>query len=315
MEPDRAPQRVFAVVNPKSQRFHDVRAALRRACRAAGWPAPEFLVTTVARPGGPQAREALDAGAELVIAAGGDGTVREVAHVLAGSGTDLGIVSIGTANLVAHNLGVRTRNVDRAVARALSGPTRTIDIGTATWRPVVDGTPGALVEPQTFLVLAGLGNDAATVLGTRPEFKDRIGWLAYLASGVRHLTTRPVRMRVSIDGGPIRSLDTWSLLAANFGRIPGGITVFPAASATDGVLDTLEVPLESVWQWAGVAVKGLTGHRREVAALRYGTARSVWAVPDAPMPLHLDGDVVGSVTDVQLGIVPGALRVRAPEEP
>lgn len=300
------PQRVFCVLNPRAATFHQARAALREGCRKAGWPDPVFLTTTRAEPGGPQARLALTEGADLVVAAGGDGTVREVAHVLAGTGTPLGILPIGTANLTALNLGIDTRRLGRAVKIALHSPTRAIDVGRATWRP----TSGDVTE-HTFLVMAGLGNDAATVLAVRPEFKRRLGKASYLAAGARKLRSRVIGMKVSVDGGPSRDLRTWTLLVGNAGRIAPGVHVFPDAEPDDGVLDTLVVPLRNVVQWLPVALTGI-GLLRKASALSYGRARQVWAIPDAPAPVHLDGDVVEDVVDLRVDIVPGALAVRAP---
>lgn len=307
-------ERVFCILNPVSRSFHQAREAVVRACRSSGRPEPVILTTTKAEPGGVQAREALASGATVIVVGGGDGTVREVAHEVTGSGADLGVLPIGTANLFAHNLGLRTRNLRRAVATALAAEPRKLDVGRAVWRPVIHGRVQPPVAPHTFLVMAGLGHDAATVLAVRPEFKRRIGWLAYLAAGASQLRSHPISMRLSVDGGPARQLRTWSLLAANLGRLPSGLAVFPDALADDGVLDTLEVPLTSPWQWGPVALKGV-GLRRDVPALRYGRAHRLWAVPEHPALLHLDGDVVGRVADLHITVLPRALRVRAPQPP
>ena len=303
--------RVFAVLNPIGRDQEAARDTLESAAADAGWPEPTFLPTSRTAPGGPQAQVALREGADLVVVGGGDGTVREVAHVLSGTGVPLGILPLGTANLFAHNLGLRTRDLPLAVSRALHGTPRPVDVGVASWRPVDHGIVEAPTPEQTFLVMAGIGHDAATVLATRPEYKRRLGWLAYLAAGSRHLLSAPLAMRVSVDGLPLRRVRVWCFLAANAGNIPGGITVFPDANPDDGVLDTLEVPLTSPTQWASIAAKGLLGHGRDVPALRYGPAATLWVIPDQPAPLQLDGDVIPHVADVRVRIVPGALRVHA----
>ncbi|PZS21372.1 MAG: hypothetical protein DLM61_28125, partial [Pseudonocardiales bacterium] len=79
---------------------------IARVCAELGWAPPLWLETTVEDPGGGQARSALAAGADLVLVCGGDGTVRHVARVLAGSGTPLGLLPTGTANLLARNLAI-----------------------------------------------------------------------------------------------------------------------------------------------------------------------------------------------------------------
>ncbi len=300
----------WAILNPRSTQYHAARAALVRGCATAGLPAPHIVTTTPGEPGGPQAREALALGVRTVVVGGGDGTVREVAHALAGTGVELGILPIGTANLFAHNLGLRTRLLRLAVRRALRPGATPVDVAWASWR-----TPGVGVPPSAehpFLVMAGLGHDAATVQDTRPENKDRFGWLAYLQAGVSRLGNRPLAMRVSVDMRPARQIRTWTLIVANCGAIPAGVQVVHTASPFDGVLDTLEVPLGSWWQWGAIAAKGVLRHSGDVVALRYGQARTVWAVPDRPTPLHLDGDVVGDVADVRIRVQSGALLVRRP---
>lgn len=301
---------VVAIVNPIARRHADAMTALTTACRGRGHRLT-IVPTTPDAPGGPQARAALADGADLVIAAGGDGTVRAVAHELAGSDADLAVLPLGTANLFARNLGLAPGDVSGGVRAALDAPARVIDVGQASWTPASGSAGARETHRSTFLVVAGLGNDAATVLATRPEFKSRFGWLAYFESGARHLGRPAVRMRVSVDGGLLREVSTWCLLAGNAGRLPGGVRVFPDAALDSGRLATLLVPLASPRQWAGVALQGLTRHRVQVEALEYGQARSVWAIPETPTALQLDGDVVGSVSEVRLAIAAASLRVRA----
>lgn len=303
---------VWAVLNPAAKGYQRARAVLLRGCRDAGLGPPQILTTTRERPGADQARQALQAGASLVVVGGGDGTVREVAQALAGSDVALGILPLGTANLFAHNLGLRTRDIARAVDHALSGAPLAIDVGRASWRPVVHGVTRPPSREEVFLVMAGIGHDAATVLATGGEVKARLGWLAYLTAGARYLVARPLPMRISLDASPARRIRAWSVLVANCGRIPGGIHVFPNANPADGVLDTLEVPIRTPWAWGSVAAKGLLRLRRDVVSLRYDSARTVWVIPDAPAPLQLDGDVIERVADLWVRVDPGALTVRVP---
>lgn len=303
---------VWAVLNPVARGYQAARRALEDDCAEAGWPAPVVLTTTKESTGRAQAREAVARGARLVIAGGGDGTVRAVAHAVAGTGVELGILPLGTANLFAYNLGLRTRNPRLMALRALHAPARAVDLGWASWRPVTDAGLGPPSPDEPFLVMAGLGHDAATVLQATPGVKRRLGWAGYLALGGRHLFARPLDMRLSVDNAPGRRLSTWTVIVANCGRLPSGIEVFPGARPDDGLLDCLEVPLRTPAQWAAVAAAGLTRHRVEASVLRYSQARTVWAVPDTPVPLHLDGDVVGQVADLRVRIQPGALAVRRP---
>lgn len=302
----------WAILNPVARGYAAARAALERACADEGLPDPVVQLTTREKTGYAQARAALAEGARLVIVGGGDGTVREVARALAGTGVELAILPLGTANLFAYNLGLRTRSPHKAVARALTLTARPVDVGWASWRPVEKDVVGEPSSDQPFLVMAGIGHDAATVMGTGPQVKATLGWVSYLALGSRHLFARPLAMRVSVDNAPARRLATWTVLVANCGRIPGGIEVFPGAQPDDGVLDALEVPLRKPRQWASVATAGLSRHRWATPVLRYSKARTLWAVPEQPAPLHLDGDVVGMAADLRIRVQVGALLVRRP---
>lgn len=305
---------VWAVLNPVAKRYAVARHSLERACADAGLPPPRVLTTTPEEGGYAEARKALAQGARTIVVGGGDGTVRAVARAVAGTGVELGILPLGTANLFAFNMGLRTRDPRLMVDRALFGEPLAQDVGWASWRNVDAHGAGPATPEQPFLVMAGLGHDAATVLATDPHAKARLGWASYLTSGVRHLRQAPLSMRVSIDNAPARPLRTWTVLVANCGIIPGGIEVFPGSRPDDGHLECLEVPLRTPAQWASIAWAGLTRHRWQASALRYSRLRTLWAVPESPAPLHLDGDVVGVVADFRVRVQPAALVVRTPRD-
>ena len=141
------------VVNPSKPRATAaVRSLLEGELREAGYAGPVWLETSVSEPGTMQARLALAAGARLVVAAGGDGTVRSVAAGLAGTGAQMGIVPLGTANLAARNLGVPVgdaRAAARVVAHGIDLPADLAWVRTEPWSdpdvlpdPVVSGAPG-----------------------------------------------------------------------------------------------------------------------------------------------------------------------------
>ncbi len=290
------------VLNPVHAGAGAARAELAKVAQASGIAILECQ-TSVADPGPGQARRALDAGADGVVVVGGDGTLRHVAGALAGSGVPLGIVPTGTANLFARNVGLSPARLHRNVRVALAGDARPVDLGWAR----LDGA-----EEQPFLVLAGIGHDAATVLATRARLKRRLRWLAYFEAGARYVLQAPVAMRVAADGRPVRELATWCVLVANCGRLPGGVRVFPDARPDDGELDTLAVTPRRPLDWALVAATGLLHLRRPVGPLTYGRARTVTVRPDEPQPCQLDGDAVARVSELNVRVAPGALTVHVP---
>ena len=303
----RAPD-VGLVLNPKGRRARRHTELLARMLVEAGGASLTVLATTVGSPGAEQAARLLRTGVDLVVVAGGDGTVREVVSALTGSGVPLAILPTGTANLFARNLGLDGRRRAQAVRTALGGRDVALDVGQAWVRTVADP---ARQGPWPFLVMAVIGRDARTVAATGPRLKDALGWLAYLAAGVAEMLRPALAMEVDLDGHP-RKVRTWTVLFGNCPRIPGGIAVFPQARPDDGVLDCLEVPLRGPWEWWAVAAHGLLGRPRQVRALAYGRTSGARVVPGQPQPIQLDGDVVHDVVELEVGIAAGALLVRTP---
>lgn len=300
-------QRVVAIVNPSKRRADDALDAIKRACRNAGLPAPTILRTTVARPGGPQTREAIASGADLVIAAGGDGTVREIAGVLAGTGIPLGIVPTGTANLLARNLGLDVSDDARNAAHAISGHDRSIDIGR-----ILLETPDHPDSPRetVFLVVAGFGMDAAAISKTSEVLKRRLGWVAYFDSLVRRVFEIHDSIEVSLDDGPAQCMDLRTLMVGNCGLIPAGIRLIPDAVLDDGHLDVVIMTPTTPIGWLPIAGKILLRHKYKIASLLHHPARTVTVRPAHPLAVQLDGDVVDAVSAARISVQPGALRVR-----
>lgn len=262
-----------------------------------------MLPTTVAEPGGPQARAALDHGADLVVVIGGDGTLRQVAHELVGRDVTIGVVPVGTANLFARNLLLAPRPLAESVRIALHGDRARVDAGLAT----VTTHRGS--HRETFLVLAGIGHDALTVQRVPDVFKRHLGWFGYFGPAASTLRHRPTRMRVRLDDGDPVVFDAWSVLAVNCGRIPGGVRITRGSLADDGLLETLVVTASSARQWAGIVAKGLFDLPHDVPGLQQDVARRLRVLPAHAQPAQFDGDVERGVTAVDIEVRPAALTV------
>ena len=167
--------------------FPALRARVEAHMARAGWAEPLWLGTTVDDPGAGMCAEAAEENADLVIVCGGDGTVRVCAQALAGTDTPLALLPSGTGNLLARNLGIPLDDEDAALRIAVSGADRHIDV--------------AAVEDHKFVVMAGLGFDAAIMRDASEGLKRTIGWPAYVVSGARHLRGRGIRVRVTLDDG------------------------------------------------------------------------------------------------------------------
>ena len=289
---------VAAIVHPQtlSPRI-DLREELQRRAERAGWSELLWLETTADDPGTRLATRAIEHGAFLVLACGGDGTIRAVATALAGTGVPLGLVPTGTGNLLARNLGV-PRHLDTALEVALTGRCRTIDLGR--------------VGHELFAVMAGVGLDTDLVAGARPEQKARLGWGAYVLAAARHLRDRPLLLALSIDDGPWEVLRVRCVLVGNVGRLQADVPLLPAAEPADGVLDVAVLAPRGLVGWLRVALRVLRGSERDDHRLRRCQERSINLLLADARPYELDGDLRAATRGVHVGVEPGALVVRVP---
>lgn len=307
------------VINPiKTPNAEAVRMLAGELCTELGLPEPLWWETTSEDPGYGQARAALAAGASVVIAAGGDGTVRAVASVLAGTSTPMGLLPLGTANLLSRNLDLPPDGSTRSLlATALTGAEHPIDIG---WlRP--ERPPGTGPDDEgehVFLVAAGVGFDAAMVAGADDQLKARIGWFAYYVAGARHLHGRKVRLEMRIGDDEPVSLKLRSLLFANCGRLPGGMVLLPDAEIDDGWLDIAAIDTKGgLIGWAsllGKVVMQGVGVRRQLpgqpGTIEFFRGKRVEVRCEQPGPIQVDGDLIGEAIGLHVRIQPGGLVVR-----
>ncbi|WP_154792687.1 diacylglycerol/lipid kinase family protein [Occultella kanbiaonis] len=337
IEPSRPTGPPAFVVNPiKVTDPRKLRTAVEQVCAEAGLPEPLWYETTVADPGLGQARRALAAGASVVVAAGGDGTVRAVAMALVGTSTPMGLLPLGTGNLLARNLDLPVDGTRSLIRTALTGTDHAIDIG---WvrpdrlRPArEDDEPGPgsgpdaatdpAVDPEEdehlFLVMAGVGFDAAMVAGAGDQLKARVGWFAYFLAGARHLHGRKVRLRMTVDEAPGQHLRLRSLLFANCGRLPGGIVLLPDAQINDGWLDIAALDTRGgLFGWASlfgqVVGQGL-GIRRQLpnspSTIEFWRGKQVRVLIEEPAHVQVDGDLIGEAVGLRVRVEPAGLYVR-----
>lgn len=305
--------RTAIVYNPSKTKREDLARAWAGVSAEAE---PEWFETTPEDPGQGPARAAVEAGCDLVIAAGGDGTVRAVAEGLAGTDVALGIVPRGTGNLLARNLGVPLLSVSAAMRRALTSESRSMDIG---W---VDLTRESGTERHAFVVMAGFGLDAKMLAETDDDLKSKAGWLAYVAALGRALSSSSViEVRLALDDEPAQSVEAHTLLVGNCGAIQGGVTLFPDAQLDDGLLDVLVMSAAGVGDWLETlrtvmwdnGILRLFDRERPAASTesaRHAQARQLRVELSEPGAFEIDGEEVGEVSGFAVSVEPGALRVR-----
>jgi len=286
------------VVNPS--KVTDLEGRRREICAVlaeAGWPEPHWLETTREDPGCGQTAEAVQRGAAVVFACGGDGTVMACAGTLAGTDVALAILPSGTGNLLATNLALPSGVAD-GVRVAVTGNRRRIDLG--------------YCGNTYFTVMAGMGFDAEMIDATSEDLKKRIGWVAYVFAGVRHLRRRPIRVRIRLDGGkPIRRRAR-TVLVGNVGRLQGGIPLLPDARPDDGWLDVAVLTPHTLGHWFAMAW-GILRRRRDVQRMETFRARHVEVFSNRPQPRELDGDLIEPARTMDVTIRPGALWLCVPD--
>jgi diacylglycerol kinase (ATP) len=303
-EPEDRP--IAAVVVNPTKIEPGTRQRIEAVCLGLGWADPLWLETTVEDPGTGQAKLAIEKGADVVLACGGDGTVRSVAEALAGTGVAMGLVPVGTGNLLARTVGTPD-NVAAAARVALTGDDRAIDVG----RIRIDGAE----EERVFLVMAGTGFDAAIMESTPEALKVKVGPLAYVISGLRAMRGRRIRVTLSLDDGPPLRRRTRTVLVGNSGTLLGGLVLMPRASIDDGVLDVVSLAPGTVAGWIAVALRVITRRPRGHERVEHWQARSIMIRTEAPQPCQVDGDPVGNVQELSIRVVPSTLVLRVPDVP
>ncbi|WP_330261125.1 diacylglycerol kinase family protein [Streptomyces sp. NBC_00539] len=295
-----------------------VRVILRRH----GYADQVWTATSAEAPAGALAPLVAEADTGLVVACGGDGTVRACADVVSGTGIALAVVPCGTGNLLARNLRLPS-DPAAALEAALSGGTARIDVG----RVRGDG-----LEPARFTVMAGAGFDAAMVGDASERVKEHLGWAAYVLSAVRHLGDPRMRLSVRLDGGPVHERRARMVVIGNVGTLQGGLPLLPDARPDSGRLEVVLLDPRGARGWLAAAGHlgsrmlpgratrtpgGPRGPRGAVAggALEYFSAVRVDISFVKPQPRELDGDVVGSGTRLTAEVEPGALRICLPPRP
>ncbi len=273
-----------------------LREEVNRALAQEGWPAPLWYSTSERSGGLEEARAAVAAGVEVLFVCGGDGTVRAAAEAVAGTGVALALLPLGTGNVLALNLGIRS-GIASAVRLATSGTRRRIDVG--------------LADGRCFVVAAGAGLDAQMLARVNRRAKRWLGWLAYAASVLRHLRGPGFQVTITVDAEPPRRRLVRSVLVANVGRLPGGLTLIPSARPDDGELDVAVIVPRGPREWLATLLSVL-GDRPRGGRLETLRGRRVELSMDHPQGREMDGELLPAGDHLTVSVRPGALLVCVP---
>lgn len=257
---------------------------------------PELLYTTVEDEGYGLAKRATESGTELIIAAGGDGTIHAVAKGIIGTQSVLGIIPTGTMNNLAHSLNI-PETIPAACVAIANGETRSIDVGQ--------------VNDQIFIEVAGIGLEAA-LFPAAEEIKQSglFPTIQGILSGLRTLFIfKPARLRIALDGRRRRPYNAIQLTICNAPFYGVHFQLASEISMDDGFLDAFIYRNFSKLEYLRYVLFLSQGKRPYQPRLKRLRVQSLRVTTDAPMEIQVDGQPSG-FTPAEVKVLPGALRVR-----
>ncbi len=271
-----------------------------------------------------RAENAARAGAPLILAAGGDGTVNAVVNGIlrasdgGKSGTKLGILPMGTGNVVAFNLRLG-KGWRGAVKVIREGHVRTIDAGLAlplegSHGPGKNGKSHQAPSPRYFLLMAGIGFDAKVIEDTSLRLKWVLRDFAYALRSLQNAVVHQgTQVTLTFPDGTKHSTLSWILMAGNAASYAWAIRFTDRARLDDGQLDLCLFPFANKMKSIQQVMQLLIGQHVESGAAHYFKTTGVKIESAPPIPVQLDGDEWGT-TPLELRVCPGVLQVLAPLE-
>jgi len=256
----------------------------------------KYKITTAPGEATQFAKDAVKEKYELVIAAGGDGTINEVVNGIINTKTVLGILPLGTINILAMELGIPL-NLSKSLNLILTGKTKTIDIGK--------------VNDRYFVLMAGFGMDSYAIYRANLKLKKYIGAFAYVISGIYSVFKyRPYKINVNIDDHRIDDTG-YFVIVENFPSYGGKFKIAPYADVNDGLLDVCVFKktglLPTFRYFLGITLKKHI-HYPDV---RYYQCKKVELSSEHNVLVHTDGDLIGSLP-AKIVALPKKLKVLVP---
>jgi diacylglycerol kinase (ATP) len=318
--------RTAAVIyNPVKVDIDALRAAVNAEASDAGWAESTWFETSIEDVGQGVTAEALASGVDMVIVAGGDGTVRAVVEATRGHDVPVGLLPSGTGNLLARNLKLTLNDLPGSVRAAFTGEDRAVDLGMIRIERADKSR-----DEHAFVVMAGLGLDAKMITNTDEDLKKKAGWAAYVKAIVTSLRDpNELNLRFQLDDASPKRATVHTLILGNCGSLPANILLMPEAVLDDGLFDVMLTRPGGVLGWIRVWVKvawtngiirrtkagrAIAGEHKNDRDLHYETGAKFTARFTRPEEIELDGDAFGEAVAFKAWIEPSALRVRVPRQ-
>lgn len=322
---DNTPRIAAVIYNPIKVDLEVLREAVSTEATAAGWGETLWFETSVEDVGQGVTAEAIAANVDLIIAAGGDGTVRAVAEAARGKGVAVALLPSGTGNLLARNLHLTLGDLPGSVRSAFTGTDRPIDLG------VIDiERPDGTRDRHAFVVMAGMGIDAKMIKNTDDDLKAKAGWAAYVNAIVKSLRDpNELSIRFQLDDGPRERATVHTLIIGNCGSLPANILLMPDAVIDDGLFDVMMTRPGGLFGWIRVWAmvawtngvvrrtsfgRRVVGEHHNSSRLRYENGKRFTTRLSRPDEIELDGDTFGEAIAFQTWVDPGSLLVRIPAD-
>jgi len=240
----------------------------------------------------------LDEGVDLLFTWGGDGSVQRTVDTIAEKPITLAILPAGTANLFATNLGLPD-DLEECVRIGLHGARRSLDVGT--------------INGEHFAAMGGIGIDAMMIRDADAGLKDKVGRVAYVWTGVKHVALDTVKTTIEVDGEPWFRGKASCVLVGNVSDVFGGLSIFPDALPDDGRLDIGVCTADGAWEWARTIGRSVVGNVNASPFVQATTGARFDIRLKDPMPYELDGGDRKKTKKLKIKVKPGAITVCVPE--
>jgi diacylglycerol kinase (ATP) len=298
-------RRAAVIFNPaKVTDWITFRRHVEYELKSRGWDRALWLETTSEDPGRAMTEHAVRENVDLVLGAGGDGTIRRICSGLAHTGIPFGLIPAGTGNLLARNIGIPLDEV-AALDVAFDGVDKAVDLVSLQ----VDDQP-----PDHFAVMAGIGMDAVIMEGADPKMKKAVGSAAYFVSAAQNANHPAMHATIAVDDQPPIRRRASVIVVGNVGFLMANIQLIPGARADDGMLDVLVASPRTIRDWVRLTTRVLTRRRQPDDQLDRMTGHRVTITVEERDQVQLDGDTVGECNMLTAEVVPGALRLRIPRQ-
>lgn len=284
------------IVNPVSGKGDPTerKTLIKKAARKHGWKGT-YRETTKTLSAKQIAQEEVKKGIKHLVVCGGDGTIMEVLAVVANSSVTIGIVPLGTGNMLVRNLKL-PMTIDDAIKIAFTGKRRRVDLGKA--------------NGIYYSIAAGIGLDAEVMRAAERELKDKWGFLAYIVSTIKYLHHRSSRYRITLDSKKPFTVKAKTIMVSNMGKIFKDIEIVPNTRAQNGTLQVGIVTAKSLPAWFSVVVHALIGKVHNSPHYDMYTAKKIdIQVLGKKRRFQCDGNSFEPVDRLLINVCPKALTI------